>query len=57
MSAILALSGNSAIAEVHILAIDLAKRRLQVCANDRIGAIVVFKRWRRALFFTSGALC
>lgn len=37
MSAVVALSKEESMSDVHILAIDLAKRSFQVCATDRGG--------------------
>ena len=40
MSAVVALSKEESMSDVHILAIDLAKRGFQVCGPDRGGAYV-----------------
>lgn len=42
MSAVVMLSKEKTMSDVHILAIDLAKRSFQVCATDRGGACVDF---------------
>jgi hypothetical protein len=46
MSAVVALSKEESMSDVHILAIDLAKRSFQVCATDRVGRFYSIVRFR-----------
>ncbi len=39
-SAVVALSKGEPMSDVHVLAIDLAKRSFQVCGTDRGGAVL-----------------
>ena len=50
MSAVVVLSKEETMSDVHILAIDLAKRSFQVCATDRGGACVDAPDFARGFF-------
>jgi hypothetical protein len=45
-----AFSGEEHMPEVHVLAIDLAKRSFQVCGTDRGGACVDAPGFARGFF-------